>query len=540
MNLRHNTVTITGLNFFLTDSQTSQFRHSFTLSHQFNEDVIDDILRSTKGGVNTSNNAFSRAVGKVITYDGGSGANSSNEAVIDEGWDRPRLRWQMRAVIRQLNNVDEYILSGWTNYDGITEHGNRGISLDPEMILYVNSTQVISHSSNERGGRRMRSNDQILVNTDSNRVEHSMRPNDNLSRINIAQIVSSAASSTREGSSLRGSHDIESVLSGRNIELSNPSTSDLNTKIQTSRRSNNSITSYLQTQVKELSDAQVNRELSSFNESMALDDYSDTSVYHDCETSLSSLEDNVDSNILLDILSRASDVFRSGSFTVKQLESIDTENSLQQENVVRYSKPSYGAMTCTDIATGDWRSSNLKTMIAATVRDSLPSILITANIVHARLLFTNINLANINEVHPIPIDVNRASGTNSRPVPLIATYDNVDMEAAWNFIKAKFLSEIEPLITQNGEVLMELDVDMNVQGNCIVSIRFDDSQDISTYTGAMYADRLFSPVVTSEINNANLVANSVNSIANSITSGKIKILESNGLNQRSGRSEGLL
>jgi hypothetical protein len=541
MNLGHNKIHITSLNFFLTDKQTTQFRHSFTLSHEFGEEAIDDILRATKGGINTSKRAFANAASKVITYDGGGSTDSNNEAKIDgDGWDSPRLRWQMRAVIQQLNKIEEYILSGWTDTDGIIDKGTQGISLSPDMVMNVNSSQVITHSGDYGNGRIMRSNDQILLNTDSSKTDHSMRPSDNLSRINIAQVVAGAASSSRENSSLRGNHDLSTVLTGRNIELTNPSTSDMNSKIHTSRRSNNNMTKYLQTQVSKLSELQLNRELESFDESISLDDYSDRSVYHDCETSLAAMEDNVSSNIMIDVLSRASDIFTSGSFTVKQLGSIDTENSLQNPNVVSYSKPTYGAMTCLDIATADWRSANLKTMIASAARDSLPDILIKANIAHARMLFSNINLANVPELHPVPINAGREIEAGNLPVPMVAEYENVNVNAAWEYIKNEFLDTIEPLITQNGQVLMELDIDLRVKGNCIVSIRLDGDSEVSTYTAAMYADRLFTPIVTSQINNANMIANSVNSISNSITSGKMRILEHNGLNQRSGITEGLL
>ena len=541
--MAHNSFVITSLNLFLTDPQANQFRHSFVVSSDFSEDTIDNILRSTNGGINTSAASFGNVVGDVISYEGGNENYNDNGVEIEGNWSQPRLRWQLRAMLTQLNRTEEYILSGWTDHDGIHDRGTDGLSLDENMILHVNTIQVITHKSKRAHGV-MTSNEQVLINTDQNRKDTSMRPADNLSRINIADVIVSAASgSNGYGSSLRNQHSIDTVLKGDGIDLSVPQVKDMNTEMQASRSTNNNAVQYVQSQIKAISDAQVARKTGSERNDLNVVDNDDASVFHTCQHSLQSLEHSVQENILISEIGKVSDILRSGSFTIRQLSEIDRHNSLQRENVVTYKKPSYGAITCKSLATGDWKSSTLKTAIAAIIRDSLPSIMINANIAHARMVFTNLNLAGKNELIAVPIDTGRSNGSISgRSVPMLTSYENVDMTAAWDYMHKQFLLEIAPLITKRDQIAVEVDIEMNIGGNLIVGILLGDSvgRDFDIYTAPMYADRLTSPIITDSVNNANTMALAINNIASSITTQKVELLDRYGSGQRSGRSGDLL
>jgi len=536
--LAHNAFTITSLNLFLTDPQANQFRHSFVVASEFSEDTIDDILRATNGGVNTSTSSFSNVVGDVMSYEGGVDNFNQGGATIDHGWQEPRIRWQLRAMLKQLNRTEEYILSGWTDHDGVHDKGTNGLSLDENMILHVNTIQVVTHKSARTHGV-MTSNEQVMINTDQHRNDISMRPSDNLSRINVADVIASSTQSGNYGSSLRNHHNIDTILKGDGINLSVPTVKDMNTEMQASRRTNNNAVQYVQSQVKAVSDAQVARRTGSERSDLNMIDNDDVSVFHTCESSLRALEHSVKENILISEIGKVSDILRSGSFTIRQLGEIDKENSLQRQNVVTYRKPSYGAITCESIATGDWKSSNLKTSMAAIVRDSLPSIMINANITHARMVFTNLNLAGIDELAAMPIDTGKGDGSLSgRSVPMLTSYENVDMLAAWDYMHKQFLLEIAPLLTKRGQIAVELDIEMNISGNLIVGVLLGDSNsnEFDVYTAPMYADRLTSPIVTDSINNANTMALAINNIASSITTQKVELLDRHGSIGRSGRT----
>lgn len=527
----HREIIFENLRLFVTDRQVNQFRHSFTVADNFGEEVVDEIIRSTNGGVNTSSPAFSKTVGSVLAYDAG---GDRNQAVrIDGDWDEPRIRWQLRAKLKQFSRIEEYILSGWTNHDGVIEGSGGSLKLDPNMVLYVNSVQVIKHEESQRGISKIMSNDQVMLNTDKTHTEVSMRPNDNLNRITVADLVSSSASAQNPHSSLRGVKTLDSVLTGKNIELNMPRKSDFNTRIETSRRTNTNANTYLQTQVKAISDAQVQRRIGSERSNLNLDEADDLSVYAATANKLNDLESDVTQNLIFDRLGTVSDIFHSGSFTIAQLQALDTTNSLSGRNVIQYKRPNYNGMDSCNIATGNWKSSNNQTMIAATIRDSLPSILIDAQINHIRMVFTNRNLAMENELHPIPIDTGRGG---ERSVPMLTSFQNVNVENAWNFIQNKFMFQIAPLITKNGQLEVEVDIEMNIDGNMLCGVKIGEAREFDIYPAAMYADRLTTPIITDNINNANMVAHVVNNIAESITTQKIDLLDRNGVLDRSGHA----
>lgn len=526
---------ITSFKLFLTDPQTRQFRNSFCVASSFGKESIEKIINRSDGGSTVATSNMSGVVSDVFDYSSG---RIKKESAIDEGWEEERIRWQLSCCYRQQNKLHEYILTGWSDHAGVTNRGTRGVKIDDNMILYVNDIKHVIKDVRNPSQRALKSSNQVMLNTDRNQIDIGIRPTDNLQRIKSAAVILENIDPRHEGSAMgMGSEfDLDSMLgNGSKVEFRQTSRSTVNDSLQLNRRDNNSMVGYLSGQVDAVVSARVADQVDNLDEGdhRTLESH----FYTGCQENLASRESEAESDIMLTALARVSDLLNTGCFTVKQLSQFDISNSLQRENVVQYFEPDVGGFKVLDIADGDWRDSMVETTIAAIVRDSLPSILMRCWVTHARFMYSNVNLSNTDVVEAIPIDAGRGDGDRFTDMPLATTYENVNLGNAWNFIERKFKEELVPTLTDNGIRELELEVDMNVEGDCFISVKLEDYPQFITYSTPMYCDRLVQPIVTTESETANSIAKVVNNISNAVAGERIKMLDRHGVLDRSGRSD---
>lgn len=474
----------------VTGAYNDQVRRSFTANvDDNNRNDLTDLLIGTSAHADFIGTA--RLANDIIKPD----TRIDKQLNIVNGWDEPRIRFYLE-LRRNLGNGSfiTYAYTGFTDHVGVTLSGN----IDQELKLHVTSCTVINR--NDTVGSRIHSDKSYYVNEIHyageyrqgdiyrNTKEYLMDPS--------AAIYMHAASSTHFGNDLDGSPIVPGHasigLSSKIIDRSyNIPSHYLSKLINTKRQVIEDDHLYSSADPGDEYAGMLQRRRTLLGGSASRGDMTDplAGIYREMGFN--------DSATLTygDLVEYLPDIDSSEVTTIIFPEEVSrSANSYNLGSVIR-SAGQYG------LDADNWDGANVETIIATSICQQLPNLMMSELIGSVRFTVTN-EVASRHQsfddshYHWIYGD-SRGDTRNALWFLLDLPYD-LQRTKQRNF-EIKVEGIILDSVTHNGLIDINLTVDCDVKSECIVYISVNGGQEYK-FIMPCFADAMASPLVTSDIN----------------------------------------
>lgn len=147
-----------------------------------------------------------------------------------------------------------------------------------------------------------------------------------------------------------------------------------------------------------------------------------------------------------------------------------------------------------------WHSSHFTTMKAQTLLTAIPTVMIDCLLSDITFTATNMTLSGLD---PLAIQVSSASSFLGEGM------NNINLV---NLFIQQFRNRIHPIISDNDDKQYTFSMRCDILGELRMSIHYDGLLHSYNYTAGVYADHLFTPIVTSSPNRLDLIANDLSNI----------------------------
>ena len=486
---------ITKFNLYLTDPQKVQFNSNLIVSEDFGPDtmseIIEEVSNRTNRGLSVSNNRLSKVASSMLTYR--AGGRDDQCLIGGVNWNEPRCRWELRLEMKNTLGGGKKItiINGYTDYDGFTT-GIRGVSIDEDMIMYINSIRSATYNrvgSTER--EIVTDSQQLLFNENKDQRRCTIRPEDILEVMSVTSKVEEIIGDSISGISI-GEDDLQNIEID-DIEITTDE-NNVNERAINNNRKNNSITDYLGTQLNTIVESKRMEQFSGSDD--------DDGVYSSASESIKDKHSMAD-NVALWKLNQLANVLSTGKMTFGQLKSFDEYDMLNREGVVSIYEPPKGRITPADICNAEWSEATMECTIAKIVRDSLPSILIAASIDQINLELA-MELDGNYELHPVPLsndDLGQSSldghSLYGSTLYMLSSNELVNYEDSFEYIRKRVLEEIVPIITKNYQIVVNVRVNMHIHNDSIIGVSIEGDEE-QLFNATMYSDNLNSPMIANQ------------------------------------------
>lgn len=418
-------------------------------------------------------------------------AQTNQHAAIDNGWGTSRFLFFMSVIVNNgLTQSEEYILSGYTDACDWSSGGD----LPPEMKFYVDNVITVRLAQTSLGAQAMPVNVSQVLRGNWNQPNQTWNapvpsigqpaslPNDFSMRPSDVASLHATSELVHMGS--QGMADIRHT----------PSTFYDGNKL--SSIDNNMPSAYLSKALI----AETARSVSDPYEMLAGEGFSSSNP------GLGVVRDaNWSANPLLNILSKNTMLTQVGAgfFSWRELKMLDPNVvsdsitmviPLSQNNIQRVHRQGQ---------TEFWTSATNETVAATILAQSVPALM-------GRLLLTRVAFSVTNCTLDGQPAFQWVPGVGGQ-----GFYETMNMAPALNVFQMQFIHEIFSAITQNGLYAVNLTVDARLTGDLWVSIAMNGQHPVD-YVAPLYAGQLFSPVMTSDYNHLQGMANDLMGIASQI------------------------
>lgn len=384
------------------------------------------------------------------------------EAPIVNGWEEKRFRFFMELRIEdQLGSIKNEYLVGYTDYKGISHGGH----LDNQMRFFVNAVNITRSAvrTTALGTQTVSSvidNSQILANTNYSGIHsqnqlYGMRPDDIFNRIEHADI---------------------SAFSGESFVNTSLFLSRKPTK---NKRLNTSPSNFVASLLESYRGAQ-NSEAG----------YGNANVYETAKRSVSSQP--IAQDPFLSYVQNQGEL--GNSFTLGTLRELDPNVN----NVIAVSHLSLDRLASLHNAgsTCDWGGSDINTVIATTLAQSVPAYMLENFINDVSFMATNQGFGS--DMVVTVMDANSF---------MMNTALSVHIEA----FKFKLINELFKSITYNNQIGIDIKFKCDLLDEIWISVSINGGPEY-VYVAPAFADSLFSPNYTWNQNTVSAMATDFNAL----------------------------
>lgn len=488
-------IVITKLYLYECGKYHDQYRRG--LATHLDADVLNTFNSATHNGQHISNKSMAKVVGQILV------PNSSVEKKvgIEYGWQQKRYRFVMELTITNRFGAfrQRKIITGWTDHnEGIITNSSLhpgNVLLSPNMRFYINN-EITLRDTIIPGGI----NGHAVYNTTPIYADHYLTGyyeynagNYNVNEMSVRpeDIVASLAAGSQIMSMAGGQFvDTSSLFVGNAIKLS--------------ARVNESPVYYLTRILKNFAEA---REAA---QQIGLDEFS--SIENTMmETSTLVGERLPQDNLWLRQLRQVSDFIRDGFFTYGQLCEIFSEPAIDAvTKIMQYQiTPGTVILPADTSNSNEFYNSDGASVTMSKVMNSLPSIMMDSLLESVGYIYSNNNAGCQGTLTPIRAEFFRSLvGDNSN----MRQYNQ-------NFI-TRFLTEIEPSLTYNGQVSLEMRIIANIFGDTTITINYNGTGECQ-FQVPTFCDTLLSPMVTSSKDTKDRLTSGINNIFNELTGGSM-------------------
>lgn len=467
------------------------------------ESLKEALHRNTAGGRRLVPGSIANIAGNILKPT----SRAGDVASIHNGWDKPRYRFTLEIMISNTRNGNarRKVLTGWTDYLGVDHSGY----LDPNMIFRVNNNveirDMVNHS-NTMGSYTttdVSENNQVLVGSQERGArdtwrglgaptEYSLRPCDLMTTIGTRMTLGEGGFADMGYD--QGDYDVTQMLNGMSGSGPSPYSSEPMEIINTdsnfsagacnSRRTNLNASTYLSKLLGSLATA-----------TATASDYVDSEAFIYDTAAGALMETELDDSVLMQFKNLCE--FRdTGEFTTAILLQLDPDLDAKTE-VFHTGGVSKVFDHTNPLDTADWNGADMETLIAETITSSLTGILIDAKTAVVTINFTNMT-----------------PGSE----PLLEVYVNyvsvegIDAREAEEQIYSHFLLEVVPIITDNNQLYLNVNIDCDVYDETRIVVQIEQERPIE-YAAFIAADATKSSVMTNDHQLLNNMASDVLNIS---------------------------
>ena len=466
--------------------------------------VARALAESSRDGSNVSASSLAGVAGSIIRPR----SDSEGIAGIAGGWQAKRLRFKLVILLTQANMsaVRRKVLTGWTDRDGVDANGE----LDPDMVLHVNNNIVmrdmpITTSHGRELVTNIATNDQVLVGSNRGQTRdfwsgkdagssYSLRPSDIMTTIATRTMLGQAdfnnelANPAYDSGSILDTFGTNSSPLLNNVEVDNVDAS-FGFGISSSTRKNLSSSTYLSRLFSGLKSA-----------SDGADEYMDEEGQLYDMAAGNTAETIASQDTIFSDLGRITDgsFIENGYFTIATLLHADPDID-QKTSVYRTGGVSAVFDHTSTMNTSGWNRRDMETHVAEVLKSAIVGIFIEAGIAVGRVHYTNM--------------------TRGEPIVMVEvsqiSTDSVNEWDAEREAHSRFVNEVVPLITQNGDLYVNVSVECDVFEECRLTIQIEQEPEVE-FSAFISADSLYSNVLSNQRKSLDNMADDILNISSNL------------------------
>lgn len=442
--------------------------------------IVNQFMEATNGGVSIAPTTVSGVASSFLKPS----AQAQSQAVIDNGWDAPRLRFIMELIYPDSGSglAVRKFLQGYTNHVGATSSG----AVDPNMVLYFNNVVTLRqsviqtpHGTSQRTAvseasqlLRGEFNSNILNNWSApSNSTWTMRPEDIFSNMSVTHM------------GLEDSADLRLSFA--------------TSPIKKSRRSNSSAPYY------------VSSVLDNYRKTMDYGEHSDNLDFPGAMNNARGMVQDapVSGDLFFQLLMMDETNFKQGGFVTyselcRLFPDFDNaslfilDNSVQQET----SSQAFTGELHQRGQTEHWGGASNETLWSTILSQSVPSIMMDLMLTKIAFRATNQTL---NSSHEVIVLGAESFAENLDLTPYIST-----------FIE-RLKVEVLRGLSSNNYIDYNVTVIVDVIGETRISISIAGGPTID-YATPSFADALFAPVLTMDVNSITSVGYDISALAGNL------------------------
>lgn len=444
-------IRVTKLIMMETGTHNEQYRRPYSTS--ITGHTRNMILERLNGAENYTPQQLGTVAGGFITPT----AQPEKKIDIIGGWNSRRMQFILEVErISQLGGGYKEVFMGYTDYDGVSQ----SLHIDPKMVFYINSTASVKQylGSVGVGGRQFETsvlnNSHVLVSNDWNGIytkerENRMRPEDVYAQMAVAELGNVIDP--------RDTYDDRAVLSAI------PTFSD---------RANNSSATYM------------SRVLTGYTKAIRGSDINASSTSQ-FDSARGIMHEPLISHNSFMVAMQQVNGGRGHSFSYGDLLQIDP--NADNIKVVILLDSRTRAQTHQAGQTANWGASDLETVSASILSNSVPSLMMELTMSKMAFMATNRNFGA--EVTVMLGDAR--------------SFVSADLSAYMDIFVTRLKTEILPIISYNNEIDFELEMVIDLLGETWLKLSMNGQPSVD-YVTPSFCDALMVPIVT---NNPMLATN---------------------------------
>lgn len=473
---------------FFVESGTYQPVYMRPYETTYNEEIAQNYYNETQGGTRIVPAAFSNISASILKPS----AAHHGSISIDNGWNERRMSFIIEvSVPDSFGDSKNVVLTGYTNH---TDVGLTSQAFDPNMRLYINTSTIITtlHTRTPDGGYSQRKSI-----TDSSHLLNSTVMNN--IRTNVA------AQNPYQDATLwyATPYNVINEMSNTRMSNSNANMYGANQQVvdfrqrtstkdvKRSRRENTIPTTYLSKILRGVNDNLLN-----MSSGIAVDE---NDALINASIGVREEQSNIDP-LIVEFAFRTG-YSEQGFVTWGELMSIIpnldavTKFTTRASQVVQTNIP--------DAVAGNfqgWQSANYETSIANSVSQLLPAMMTTCMIGSVTFAFNNDNVT----LTPVAKAINGQTMVEGIP------FSNMS-----SVLETRFLTEIAPMITDQGRSLVNLFVQCSLGTETYISISRNGEPAVP-YCAPTFCDSLYTPVLSPSQQSITDIAVDLQNIASSV------------------------
>lgn len=469
----------------------------------YDEQIAQNYYNETQGGTKIVPAAFSNISSSILRP----AAVHCGDITIDNGWNERRMSFIIEVAIPDTfgGSSKNVVLTGYTNH---TDVGRITNAFDENMRLYINTSTVITTLTQRMPNGTLAERKAIV---DSSHLLNSTIMN------NIR--TTAAMQNAYQDNTLWYATPSNVINEMSNMYLTNGNTSigmygnneimDFRQRtsekdVKRSKRENTIPTAYLSKILRGVNDNLTNMEMGiGEDEHLAL-----------TNASMAVREEQATIDPLIVELSIHTGYSEYGYVTWRELRSIipnldaNTTYSTRASNVVQTNIP--------DAESGNfqnWQGVSYETGIANSISQLVPAMMTTCMLGSLTFVFSNDNPT-------LAPTVRVTSGQVMIP--------GIPFQSMAQMFETRFLSEVAPMITDQGRTLVNLMVQSGLGTETFINISRNGEPDVP-FCAPTFCDSLYTPILSPSQQNLTNMASDLQNIANSVNN--VRYMDNNRNNQ---------
>lgn len=502
---------VISLKLYETGTYQDPMKRAYTTNADSNnlEELGRSLMTTSRAGANVSAASLASVASNILKP----GTRPQGSAQILNGWDHVRYRFTLTIDLTGFRSKQSRrkVLTGYT--DGPRAAGGH---LDMDMLFHVNSNIEVRDSVNhtERGSyteTNVTSVDQLLVGKRdvgprerwrgvAPNTEYSLRPTDLMTTIGTRYALNSGSGFDgyqmgAEDTYANHGQDILESLTGQRSGMGGRVTdaeihnvdSDFTMGACNSSRRNLSSASYLSRMLTGIRDAE-----------LMSDQYADdeAALY---DIAAGSTKETGTEDTVFTAFGRLCEFKNEGTFTTGTLLQIDPDID-SKTSIYTVGGPHAMFHNTSAMNTSDWRRADQATIVATTATNSIPGILIDKSVAVATITYTNMCSTPGGDLH----------------VAILGTeHAGVDEYMAEEAIRVTIFNEVIPSLTSNGAIDIWISIEVDVNEEVRITVQMEGDQQWE-FAAPIFADREFTPMITSSRDALDNMASDVLNITSNI------------------------